>query len=106
MAWVEFHCKFEYVSYFFYADLKESMRQFKFYDKLELALIRNNSNFLSQVQYYKDLGLDMNGFLEEFKDSVGAIMIPASQYARFLEIVKQKGPIALVELISLFMAKK
>jgi hypothetical protein len=82
------------------------MRQFKFYDKLELALIRSNSNLLSQMQYFKNLDLDMNGFLEEFKDSVGAIMIPVSQYARFLEIVKQKGPIALVELISLFMAKK
>ncbi len=58
------------------------------------------------MQYFKNLDLDMNGFLEEFKDSVGAIMIPVSQYARFLEIVKQKGPIALVELISLFMAKK
>ena len=72
------------------------MRQFKFYDKLELALIRSNSNLLSQMQYFKNLDLDMNGFLEEFKDSVGAIMIPVSQYARFLEIVKQKGPIALV----------
>ena len=63
LAWVEFHCKFEYVSYFFYADLKESMRKFKFFDKLELALIRNNTNFLSLTQYFKNLGLEINSFL-------------------------------------------
>lgn len=44
--------------------------------------------------------------MNDFYESAGAILIPFSQYAKFLEIVKNKGSKAFVEVIQLFIVKK
>jgi len=72
------------VSYFFYTDLKSSTKPNKFNNQLELELIKYNLNYLEQLEYFKKLNLEINTFINDFIESVGAVMIPVTQYAKFL----------------------
>jgi len=64
--------------------LKSSTKPTKFNHQLELELIKYNLNFLEQVEYFKKLNLEINTFINDFIESVGAVMIPVTQYAKFL----------------------
>ena len=50
--------------------------------------------------------LKIKPFLNDFYESAGANLIPFTQYAKFMEIVKYRGEKAYVQLVTLLFAKK
>ena len=48
----------------------------------------------------------IDAFLEEYIDGMGAVLVPLSQYARFLGLLLRKGIKVMVKLIAMFMSKK
>lgn len=62
LAWVQYHAKIEYVTYFLYLDLKKSFKnKIKFIDNLHDELLRPKSNFFRWKKNFLS-----QGFMETF----------------------------------------
>ncbi len=67
--------------------------------------MRHTSIRLEIVEYEK-LNLHISQFIHQFYHTVGANVIPLSQYAKFLEILRNLGEKGLVQLLALLLTKK
>lgn len=94
LSWIEYHCKLEYISYFFYSDLKRSFLSFgKFRDGVDLYLIKHGTTFDNLKREYANTTSSQiwDKFLEDFYISIGASIVPVSHYAKLLALIMKRG---------------
>lgn len=85
---VVWHARVEYLAYWIYHDLMRSSCNENFTEEV-LQLISNNSSDLKK--YLESSSHDIAGLSLLFQQSRGSIVIPTSQYARYLQALNEEG---------------
>jgi hypothetical protein len=101
---IQYHCKYEYLTYFLYNDLKVSFQKVhRFREQLSLELGKYGTS-LPQLQQTLSAkaGQHLDSFITDYHSSVGANLVPISAYAKVLTALFKRGPLTLVRLLASF----
>lgn len=99
LAWMHYHAKLDYVTYFLYQELEEQFISYQsFLNQLNSALSGHD-----QSCYNKFHLID---FVEDYYNSKGALLVPLCQYAKFLLLLKTNTAKMFTALLKLFYISK
>ena len=106
LAWIQYHTKIEYATFFLYEDLKKAYTQTqKFMDSLDYELGKLRFNFHTIRADFCSRGYDktFDSFVRDFYSSVGANIVPVTQYANLIRLIYKKGQKILIKLLVHFL---
>lgn len=95
------------MTYFLYEDLKKAYtHKDKFLELIDYELGKMRTNFYTIKSDFaaRGYGTCFDSFITEYYDSVGANIVPMTQYAKLIKLVFQKGQKILLKLLVHFLS--
>lgn len=97
------------MTYYLYQDMKNYYSKYDhFLNELDDELLKLNStrSMLHQQYNVNFLSINLNKFIAQYFDSIGANLIPLPYYSKFMAVMFKKGKSFMVRILAKFIVQK